>query len=408
MADADMEVKPQTIFSGFGDLPELGHVIAHEVTDYGWRGLTQDGEVFEVKSLNGHKAAVPEGEIIVQCNGRAIGRRAIVHPPAQIDIDRYLEEFNRAVDCYKGNNLVDALAASHAAVNIAPTLRAKFNRAMILLASGQWQEGLAEYEQCEEFEPFMRPPVREALDAGLQPWRGEDLNGKRILVIHAHGFGDTLMCLRYVRHLILMGADVVMSVPAELARLASQWGEVSANSIRFIECDYFVPFLHLLRRLQVEPINDVDGKYLTVPQHLVDKWRDRLGPATCRRVGVAWSVGKPSTGDYPRTIEPEVLIDHFGLGVALHSMQAQQSVHAEIIHHEFESFSDCAALMLCMDEIVTVDTAAVHLAGAIGHPNVKLLLSYWASWRWRKPWYNHIKICRQTSAGDWASALEQC
>jgi ADP-heptose:LPS heptosyltransferase len=61
--------------------------------------------------------------------------------------------------------------------------------------------------------------------------------------------------------------------------------------------------------------------------------------------------------------------------------------------------------MLCMDEIVTVDTAAVHLAGAIGHANVKLLLSYWHSWRWIKSWYGNVKICRQTSPGDWASAL---
>jgi hypothetical protein len=34
----------------------------------------------------------------------------------------------------------------------------------------------------------------------------------------------------------------------------------------------------------------------------------------------------------------------------------------------FEDFADCAALMSLMDEIVTVDTAAVHLAGAIGIP----------------------------------------
>jgi hypothetical protein len=32
----------------------------------------------------------------------------------------------------------------------------------------------------------------------LQPWRGEDLAAKRMAVIHAHGFGDSIMALRYV------------------------------------------------------------------------------------------------------------------------------------------------------------------------------------------------------------------
>ena len=142
-------MKPKILFAGFGDLPELGNVIAYETTDYGWRGLTQDGEVLEVKGQNGHNIAVPEGDIIIQCNGKAIGRRTIMNPPVQLDIEEYLVQFNKAVAAYKGNNLVDALAASHASVTIAPTLRAKFNRAMILLASGQWQEGFEEYEVCE-------------------------------------------------------------------------------------------------------------------------------------------------------------------------------------------------------------------------------------------------------------------
>jgi ADP-heptose:LPS heptosyltransferase len=44
--------------------------------------------------------------------------------------------------------------------------------------------------------------------------------------------------------------------------------------------------------------------------------------------------------------------------------------------------------MTVLDEIVTVDTAAVHLGGALGHPKINLLLdTHWASWRWLAPWY---------------------
>ena len=40
-------------------LPELDPIIAHDTTAYGWRGLTEQGEVYEVKGSNGHAAEVP-------------------------------------------------------------------------------------------------------------------------------------------------------------------------------------------------------------------------------------------------------------------------------------------------------------------------------------------------------------
>ena len=86
-------------------------------------------------------------------------------------------------------------------------------------------------------------------------------------------------------------------------------------------------------------------------------------------------------------------------------MRAADSVHVS----DFEDFADCAALVSLLDEIVTVDTAAAHVAGAIGHPNVTVLLSYWASWRWEggSPFYPWFKLCRQAAPGDWNSALAQ-
>ena len=406
MVDPDMEVRPETIFAGFGDVTELEPVITHEVTDYGWRGLTGDGEVLEVKSANGHKVDVPN-EITVTFRGNAIGVRPVLKPPKPIDIGEYLEHFNAAVDAYKVGELSAALLYSDAAIALAPTLRARFNRSMILLAMGRWREGLDEYEKLEQHAPFIRPQVKEALAAGLAPWRGEDLMGKRILVIHAHGFGDTIQCLRYIPHLHTMGAKISVHVPNELARLAMPFGD----SFELSKCDYFIPFLHLLTRLQVEPDAPPDPPYLSVHLNLVDNWRARLGLATRKRIGIAWSVGKPSNGDYPREISFDELWARLDHDADLYSVQTQRpddSWVRGVKCFDFEDFADCAALMLCMDEIITVDTAAVHLAGAIGHPNVKLLLSKWASWRWVKNWYPNVKICRQTSDGDWASALAQC
>jgi hypothetical protein len=232
--------------------------------------------------------------------------------------------------------------------------------------------------------------------------------------------------LRYVPSFRTVGARVAVRLPPELQRLANAPFSEGA--------DYFCPILHLLHFLHVKPQN-VDGRpYLAVDAKLVESWRSRSAVKTTdkapaaqaqapavntavppsqssgkKRVGVAWSIGKPSRGDYPREIPVWELVEALG-DVEIHSVQTQNADEARelgVIAHQFEDFADCAAMMMCMDEIVSVDTAALHLAGAIGHPRVTGLLSHWASWRWLAPWYANMRLCRQAKADDWSSALAQ-
>src|SRR6516164_552613 len=97
MADAHLEVMMRDKLATFVDenLPLLDPVIAHERTDYGWRGLTAQGEVLEVKQANGHAIEVPV-EIVVARNGIPIGRRKVSNE-RPLSIDNYLEHFNRVV-----------------------------------------------------------------------------------------------------------------------------------------------------------------------------------------------------------------------------------------------------------------------------------------------------------------------
>jgi ADP-heptose:LPS heptosyltransferase len=69
---------------------------------------------------------------------------------------------------------------------------------------------------------------------------------------------------------------------------------------------------------------------------------------------------------------------------------------------DFEDFADVAALASLMDEVVSIDTAALHVAGAIGHHDVTALLPFAPCWRWHcgSPWYPQIKLCRQKIPGD--------
>jgi hypothetical protein len=385
------------------DLVELDAVIAHETTDFGWRGLTAQGEVLEVRSSNGHKAVVPS-EITVAHQGHAVGRRRVSNDWTVSSIADYLLHFNQAIQLYRTNNNAEALIEAEAAVAMAPTARARFNRSQILLALGRWHEGLKAYWECEQEAPFMRPQARAALDAGLRPWQGEDPRGKRILLLHAHGFGDTIMTLRFVPALRAIGAQPILVMPRELERLAAQVGPV-VDELQ--DADFFCPMLHLLHMLEATPDKIAHGPYLSVDRSLVGTWSGCVKRER-RNVGLAWSVGKPSTGDYPREIPLRELTMCLG-DAQLHSVQAQGRDTAErlgVNAYTFADLADCAALMMRMDEIISVDTAALHLAGAIGHPHVTGLLSHWASWRWIAPWYGNMRLVRQTVPDDWSSALD--
>jgi len=63
-----------------------------------------------------------------------------------------------------------------------------------------------------------------------------------------------------------------------------------------------------------------------------------------------------------------------------------------------------------MDAVVGVDTAIVHLAGAIG-ASAGLLLPYARDWRWvlredHLPWYPRIQAYAQLQAGLWGPAVQ--
>ena len=381
---------------GWGEEPALPPIVAVETTDYGWRGVTADGEVYEMRSETGEPPTIPESiSVTLRSTGDLLGWREIDRKNV-VDISGYLSNFQRSATLHRACDDEAALDAIERAIAVIDTSRARFNRGMILLSLGRWHEGFAEFENCERTPPFQRPGTRALIQAGAVPWRGESLAGKRLLLVHDHGFGDTIMCLRYVRALNAMGADIVLSLPAELRRIGEQFAPVADGPVEF---DYFASFLHVLRWLDEIPEHVPTGTYIKTERGLVRKWRERIGAKPWRKVGVAWSVRVNHPGDFPRALPLADIINRIHAGSAeaqIFSMQKQDCEEAERLGvrcYGFEDFADCAALMSLMDEIVSVDTAAIHLAGALGHPRATLLLNKWHSWRWHgNPFYPDVTI----------------
>jgi hypothetical protein len=77
---------------------------------------------------------------------------------------------------------------------------------------------------------------------------------------------------------------------------------------------------------------------------------------------------------------------------------------------DLDDFADTAAFIANLDLVISVDTAIVHLAGALGKP-VWMLNRFDTCWRWLldrddSPWYPTLRQFRQPSPGDWTSVMQ--
>ena len=74
-------------------------------------------------------------------------------------------------------------------------------------------------------------------------------------------------------------------------------------------------------------------------------------------------------------------------------------------------FAETAALMSCLDLIITVDTSMAHLAGALGRPTW-IMLQHMPDWRWLldredSPWYPTARLFRQAEPGNFSDVVER-
>ena len=72
---------------------------------------------------------------------------------------------------------------------------------------------------------------------------------------------------------------------------------------------------------------------------------------------------------------------------------------------DLTDFTETAALIACLDLVITVDTSVAHLAGALGR-RTWILLPYTPDFRWLldrddSPWYPTVRLFRQSRRGDW-------
>jgi len=78
---------------------------------------------------------------------------------------------------------------------------------------------------------------------------------------------------------------------------------------------------------------------------------------------------------------------------------------------DLTDFAETAALVSCLDLVITVDTSVAHLAGALGRPTW-IMLPYVPDYRWLldrddSPWYPTVRLFRQDETRDYADVVDR-
>lgn len=297
-----------------------------------------------------------------------------------------------------------------------------FNRAIVRLILGEWTQGFAELESRWHIQTDAALRM-----ARLGPrWSGhESLAGKTILLLHEQGYGDTLHFCRYAPLLVERGARVVIGAPKPLKRLLLSLAglpHVVTPGERIPLHDYCCPLMSLPHLFRTTPDTvPAAVPYLHAERNDVNRWHAKLrtlGPRSRCRIGVTWRGRGDPPGSPQRSMTLATLMPVFALDadfICLQTdlapgerdlLQALSNIHC---FGDEGDFSDSAALIENLDLVITIDTAAAHLAGALARP-VWLMNPYASSWRWLlertdSPWYPTMRIFRQQSLGDWNSVV---
>jgi tetratricopeptide (TPR) repeat protein len=293
----------------------------------------------------------------------------------------------------------------------------------LMLTLGDFENGLEGYEARW----LKGKSIAEALGTRFETWKGPGREAKRVLVLNDHGLGDTIQFFRYLPMMAAVGVDATFVCPPRLRRLLS-----SKTKARFAdsppdggEFDAQIAISSLPRafgtRLETVP---AAVPYLAAEPALREMWLKRIG-AQGFKIGVVWQGNPDPEADRARSLALNALAPLAAIaGVRLISLQKgfgedqlsnlQASLRVETLGANFDAgpdaFVDTAAVMTCLDLVVTCDTSVAHLAGALAVP-VWVALKSDAEWRWMagrsdSPWYPTMRLFRQTHRGVWSDVFQ--
>lgn len=332
--------------------------------------------------------------------------------------------YNNLANALTGQlRLSEALEAYRAALSVNPEAdTAGFAYSLCLLLSGDEEQGRHHFERRRRVETLRRDHERRP---ELPQWHpGISLTGKRVLLTAEQGSGDLIQYARFAPVVAQSAASVVLEMPWPLINLFQTLPGIErivGLDDTVLDCDIACPLLSL--PLLLGQANGVPPPYITAPPARIPRWAawlGRSGPG--RRIGLVCSGDQRHPRDRERSIALSVfapLLELPGLTFVLPQTEIRDTDRVAFEAADnlrcpaaaLTDYADTAALLSGLELLITVDTSAAHLAGAMGLP-VWTLLTYAPDYRWGigrddSPWYPSIRLFRQEQPDQWEPVIQR-
>jgi tetratricopeptide (TPR) repeat protein len=360
--------------------------------------------------------------------GLAYLERALALEPDNADI-----VFNHALGMIDAGREAEGEERLRRVIALEPDMaEAHFALGCQLLAAGRFSEGWREYEWRTRAEDWER---RNA-ESSLPWWRGEPRAGRTLLVRAEQGLGDQIMFASCLPDLLAQEGGCIVECDRRLEGLfrrsfaqatvcAAAPGAGDPWRTAASQPDLQVNLGSLPGLLARDAGSFPRHAYLRADPVRVSAWRERLarlggGP----KVGVSWRGGTWNTRQLARSLPLAALAPVLKTAPAAFVSLQYGDCAAEIaqlhrdegaaLQHWPEAIADyeeTAALLASLDLVISVQTAVVHLAGALGRP-VWVMVPAPAEWRYMRsadvmPWYASVRLFRQHAPGDWQPVIER-
>jgi hypothetical protein len=243
-------------------------------------------------------------------------------------------------------------------------------------------------------------------------WDGSSLAGKRVLIRCYHGLGDTIQFIRYAGLTRAIAEKVIVWAQPPLIPLLETVKGIDGllplhDGTPDVAYDVDVEIMELPHVFRTTIDTIPSGiPYLHVEPRPLSAGSETLS------VGLVWKAGD---WDQRRSVPFSLLSPLAGIpGITFYILQpdaksAGWNEQFGIYPGNYSLFA-YAGIIRSLDLLITVDSMAAHLAGALGVP-VWNLLHAEADWRWMEqrddsPWYPTMRLFRQPYAGGWEAVIQ--
>lgn len=343
----------------------------------------------------------------------------------------HLGQLSEALDAY--DRALGLCTSAH------EKIETRHSRGVCLIGMGRLEEGFKEYEirHAPEFRAWLLHYTKAPL------WRGEALDGKRILIVGEQGLGDELMFANILPDMVqaVGSGKLQIAVDPRLVRLFKrsfpsadigtyedtklegkpvrvfQWARANGDP------DYYAPMGTPLQFLRKRISDFPQRPFLKADPEKTAAFRarlERLGPGP--HVGICWRsmVMGAKRGKYYSPIDawgpvltiPGITFVNLQYGEVSSELAAARDKFGVTIHslpdlNLKDDLDGAAALTSACNLVISAPTAVAAMAGALGRETWFLV----ASRVWPQlgtdhyPWYASTRVFPCEKFADWAALM---